>query len=500
MSVILADLIATYKESVQIFSSNTFIELEVILSNVSAAQFVNAYSALVKHAEKQPIQLLVDKVHNRMSDDKNIRHQTSRLTLIYKHSPDKTYQRVETVAMKKSRREPYVSDKYKVVLSTEEKINIDSDVLNDKSSSDIARIKVRNSFIWDKLPNWQIDITAVSQIKWSGRTDYLKNTIKSVFDSWMNEKNISVDKLSKFTSFEIEAEYIGNKSGNNKSDKNSNNKSDKNNDSTELTDKEIERVAIELLYIAQYGDKNESLIKKDEDIYDECSKLAQIISGKIFPNPTIKKIMNNPVELNVLNYMDIYPPLGWFITDKADGMHAVIFIYDGKLKVIIAGDALTIQPKKSLTAATTILDTEMVGNKFYVFDVIMLKDNNYGNFQFTRRVEVIPLAVEFVRDTFGIQIFAKPFKQFPIVVPETTSIYEEIRRPILEMFERQRDYEIDGLILNSPDATYKNTKMYKWKSETTIDFLAVKCPNGLLNKISQVWKLHFEPNALHKVI
>ena len=53
-----------------------------------------------------------------------------------------------------------------------------------------------------------------------------------------------------------------------------------------------------------------------------------------------------------------------------------------------------------------------------------------------------------------------------------------------ERADVKKEYKTDGIILVEPGKSYRETKNYKWKSlhDTTIDFLAMKCPKSIIGK------------------
>jgi SAM-dependent methyltransferase len=101
---------------------------------------------------------------------------------------------------------------------------------------------------------------------------------------------------------------------------------------------------------------------------------------------------------------------------------------------------------------------------------------------FQRRYEELEPAAKYLADITKLEISAKPFNRLPLVISETEKMDEELRKPIESMWNRTRPYEVDGLIFNSADAKYLDTKMLKWKPNNSIDFLAIKCPTSLLGQ------------------
>lgn len=465
----LAELINSAQQLDSIKTPTSKPELEIIIQppngrkmGINANEFIKVYTAISSDAKKHPVELMVDKIHSNIKDSSVVRFNNTRTTNIYIPKENEPgYKRVKMIRIIKKRYAPYEGEGFKVVLSTEEVFENEGQPGESAGQNDYARIKVRTAFTdWPKAPGWKIDITAVWGMPWPTQIKHLQTIIKNCFDSWkdVSAKDIGHAKLNKFNSFEIEAEYVG--------------------DYSKLDDKLILDVVTSINNIIQNKQVNEN----DDILYAEVANVAKLINHThIQPNMTVKKVSAAPIELNMNTWKQIYPPYGWYVTDKADGKRTIIHLFGNKL--IILSDSAKIITLTGSNQARTIVDSEEVDGKYYVFDVLFLKDSNISKFAFQRRYEEIEPAVKHIADVckdINIQIFAKPFNRLPIVVPETSRLDDEFRPPIEKMWLRDRPYEIDGLIFNSPDAAYTNTKMYKWKPKNSIDFLAIRCPASLL--------------------
>jgi len=428
---------------------NSNIELEIIITNgkssgVTAGQYKTIMDTLTNKNAVVNTQYMVDKIHSNVANA-GVKNNTFRLTMNYIKKPDGAgYSLKNTVKMNKKRFPPYEDAYYKVVLATEEILKQDSQsASNINNTNDLCRIKVRNTFTnIQSLEKWKVDVTAVFGIKWNSNAQQMNTIIRSTFDA---DKN-----LSKFNSFEVEAEYTGNEN---------------------MTIDEINRVAS---IIGEWVKNNNS---NDSIIYKEANELAEVVGRYKAPKLTIKRIMVNPVELNKDLYKDIFPPIGYYVTDKADGKRSVIFVRNNKLSIL--NDKLITKGLDNVPDIT-IVDTELINDIYYIFDVLYFQGTSYIKIPFQRRVTILDEAAEYLTKITGYKIVAKPFIRLPLLLSD--SLESELKKPIMTMFERKRDYEIDGLIINSADAGYFDTKMYKWKPENTIDFLAVKCPDIILGK------------------
>lgn len=323
---------------------------------------------------------------------------------------------------------------YKIVVSSEQKINT-------KFTSDervLIRVKQRHSFILNE--SWRIDMTTVRELMGS-EINILQDIIKNMFCA-PGSCEVSTNMPPK--KYEIEIEYIGTQK--------------------ELTTATIIESVNNILNLANPNHIDEAILQS------EISKVAQIIAphaGKY----GLKRLLPQVVSITRADYRDIYPPKGMYLTDKADGKRALAVIRDGKF-YFLADKLYNVEGESSAAnVAPTILDGEYIEStqKFYAFDAIIVDGLVVANDRFEKRLDYIQKAVD-IFQKFGIQVFAKPF---------THLTGENLEAEIKSVYERERPYDVDGLIFVSPKDSYMSTKNYKWKpsEHNTIDFLMRKIPN-----------------------
>lgn len=210
----------------------------------------------------------------------------------------------------------------------------------------------------------------------------------------------------------------------------------------------------------------------------------------------LKQLTPQVKTLTRVEYSEIYPPVGFFLTDKADGVHALAVLRDMRLVIVAPGSPTelleyalpsdTSSVMRARARGVTIIDGELVtdkkGPRFLAFDVVMLTGQPLHSQGFEVRVENLAAAVELaaaVREgPIPLRVEAKPFER--ISTDDPKSLVEQFKR----MHGRKRDYENDGIILYEPGNEYAKTRIFKWKpaEQNTIDFLAKRPPRELLGK------------------
>lgn len=208
----------------------------------------------------------------------------------------------------------------------------------------------------------------------------------------------------------------------------------------------------------------------------------------------LKKLTPQVIALTRGEYKDIYPPTGYYLLDKADGVRAIASVRDGRLLILadelleffapgFGPDGEAARSPAARVTSSTIVDGELVypggGAKpvFHAFDVIAVLGENVSAAGYETRVGRLEEAVGVLRD-FGLDARPKP------VVHLTASEPAELRDQFLSPAFERRPYGTDGRILVEPGKPYADTNAYKWKSlwDTTIDFLARRAPASVLGR------------------
>lgn len=338
--------------------------------------------------------------------------------------------------------------KYAVGLSREEPIE-KFPAENDST----VRFKARVSFTLTESP-WRLDITAIKMGSYSELSSKLKSIREGLFGKKLTPENI-VEELNHelVTGYEIEIEYTGGKSA-----------------------------------PANFDVINEvfGLINANYTSDMQYQGLIYAVAKLILPaaeqfrdqNYRLKQLSNQVEGLSLNSYYDgIYPPVGYFATDKADGKRCILY-YVGESSTLYAlfSDGMKSYP---VTTASEhqyiILDAEYIGDTYHAFDCMWFGQNLSAD-GFEKRVLSIEPAVAAL---CSVGVVAKKYVRL-------TSNLEEGFRAVGS--DAALMYPTDGVILTAPGASYSKTQNYKWKpyEMNTIDFLAVKCPKTLLGTLPYV--------------
>lgn len=220
----------------------------------------------------------------------------------------------------------------------------------------------------------------------------------------------------------------------------------------------------------------------------------------------LKRLAPQVAALTRGEYAAVYPPTGYFLLDKADGVRALASVRDGRLRILAdtlrevyapgfgppgaaapppgapRADAARVEP-------ATVVDGELVrgaggaggegggADVFYGFDVVAVLGENLARLGYEDRVARLAEAVGVLCD-FGVDARAKPVVRLTAAEPD--ALRAQFESPALA----GRPYVTDGRILVAPGAPYRDTRAYKWKPmrDTTIDFLARRAPPAALGR------------------
>jgi len=382
---------------------------------------------------------------------------------------------------------------YKVSLAIEEEI---APFASDGSA--LIRIKNRISFTGapkDIAENWRIDMTITRQIYGTDAgspNGPLKNIVDVMFGGKQSPRNLlevlglrgmQNVALQRVYNYEIEIEYIGKIENSSPSD--------------------VNAIIHGILKLSDPGYMQKALYQQQ----------IHFVAGFLYDSPSIvlryaqslglKQLTPQVRALTRGEYAEIYPPVGYWLTDKAHGVHALAIVRNGQL--ILLSDRLyeyyMPDMTKAMTDDATMVKTQergpsdraMVSNvsiadgellitgermEFFVYDVIANQGTHTAQEGFSIRLQQIGDIVKII-GSFGVMAQAKPYIQ--ISSPELASLKSYFH----DMSERkERPYSTDGLILVEPDKNYMDTRSYKWKpfADTTIDFLARRAPSSILGK------------------
>lgn len=360
---------------------------------------------------------------------------------------------------------------YKVALSLERE---DGKFVNDANSE--IRVKLRASFLFrgaGPSPVWRFDLTIVRQVLGEDAGE-VKNIAHEMFRAHRTTPATMLDDLGlrdphsvkrDLYRYEIEIEHVD--------------PSPEGRD--RLTPSAITGIAEEILRIANPDYLEEAVYQS------EVYKVAQLVikapgTLRRFEREWgLKKLAPQVVALTRAAYAKIYPPLGYYLTDKADGIRAIATGVGARLAVL--GDRLYEFSAASADSPRVVVDGELLPGgadappTFLGFDVIALGDQVVADLPFEDRVRRLPEAIALL-EKYGVKARGKTYEHLTSTDPK------HLEKQFRAIEQAPRPYEIDGLILVKPGRPYAETKSLKWKdlAHTTIDFLARRAPRSVLGK------------------
>jgi hypothetical protein len=387
---------------------------------------------------------------------------------------------------------------YSVALSSE---NADA-VPFDAGEGSLIRVKSRSSFAYSApavaFPGvnfeWRIDATVVRQIDGPSATSSLKTIVQTMFpegvaatpEKMLAELGLDADASKrKLYGFEIEAELVkatGQIAG----------------EANALIERKAgESKAVDALRPADVTSMANSILQLANPTHvSEALYQAEVyhIAGFVVQTPGLlrqyeyqlglKRLVPQVIALTRAGYREIYPPVGFYATDKTDGLRALVSVRGGVARILadklyeFSGGAEAAQH-----AGVTIVDAEYTPDPkkgegkgaVYVFDVIAVEGKSFAADGIEVRITHIDAAVAALR-AYGVDAHAKPYVEI------TSDDPEQLKKEFKSVLDAKRPYAIDGLILAKPGDDYFHTKAYKAKplEHNTIDFLVRKCPARLL--------------------
>lgn len=443
----LADMVAAFR------AGNHTYELEIRV-NVSRAVFERVYGALLAaHSKGDVREPQLNRTINFISISPTNEMSSGIRSINFESSPPVSTHYTKTRVMNNvTIRDSFLP--YRVGLSTEV-----GSAPEPVSHSAIVRVKARVSFEVVGRP-WRYDLTTTR----SGKFNEISAIIKDIREHFL-PRNMTVENFlqtidhGNADAYEIEIEYIG--------------------ENNELQPADL-NIVDDLFTLISPKFAHDMLYQ--EQIYNIATWILGKEAAEVYRRPThrLKRLLNDAIAMSKNDYSAVWPPVGWFITDKADGLRAVV-MRDGKMTYVIMSDSmLTYEGAEG--SGVTICDCEMIGDivgkyTLHVFDVMVLNNVNVSASGFETRITHIVDAAKIVSELLPVGCEASP-KVYERLGDDPT-IYEKTFRTV---YEREYPYSLDGLILVRPGDSYNDTLNYKWKplSQNTIDFVTVKCPKTML--------------------
>lgn len=437
-------------------SGSENIELEAKIQSLSPEMFAESLKNMAKQATLVEISTTINELSN-MTDENNVPY-----SCIKTYEYDNNAKISETCSTKKMLGMKFTSTndimKYTLAVSREAKASEQC-----RSFSAMFRFKIRISFIDPKNESWRYDYTLSQQLEQygniKGRIGETRNAMFSGIKSTMNIAEVLPIILAKNTQpnlrQEIEVERIA---------------------QTPISGRTEIDGALNILW-KTFGIGNATDDPRNKLIYE----VYELISGNAIQKKlTLKNTLNAAKSMTKSSYYsEIYPPIGWWVTDKADGERCLVYAKGDMVNVIYSN--FETAPVASGTLKN-IVDCELITTtsgkrKLGIFDVLYCNDQNLTNMPIEDRLGFAKTVLAQIAEPLkgiGIEAFIKDYVQ----------ISQPIEEAVLKVYNTKRDYKTDGLILTSQTGNYYETKNRKWKptEENTIDFMVIECPKTFLGK------------------
>ena len=204
--------------------------------------------------------------------------------------------------------------------------------------------------------------------------------------------------------------------------------------------------------------------------------LAQLLGSS---NRTLKSMLSKPSTLSKDKYnSEIYPPINWYITNKADGLRAIL----GEQGLLLGSKLISSKNSGHKKSSDGIIKNDSNKNG----GDRNTKNSGDNNFVYFLDCEVIDkniLVFDFIstnNQTLEERIQEMKKIKLPIIPGYSVELKHYFHITDLNVFREIRDYKFeylqDGYILSSNDRGYKRSKHYKIKAHQTIDFMVKKVP------------------------
>lgn len=321
----------------------------------------------------------------------------------------------------------------------------------DIGSDPLLRFKTRVS--WTRGP-WRLDVTLIHQEQMSAIGSALKKTKDAMFPASMTADNfLQMVDARIITQYECELEWIG---------------------KTQPTPEDFMIVDTVSSLVGTSG---------APDVLKQIAKYTT--PGAT--NLRFRGVINQAKSITKSEYTtDYFPPVGYYAVDKADGLRAIVIVNDAKCSIVFSTNVIefTRKDKVATTNSPTICDCEYITSDrigkpcvptLYIFDCIVLAGQKLG--VFNERVKHLEDAAFIIGAILGASGDDAPRVKCKKYWPLDAGMEAGFRAAI-----EPREYKLDGLIITSGGDPYMETRNLKWKpmNETTIDFMAMRCPARLL--------------------
>ena len=420
---------------------NTNIELEIRFQNISKIIFATLY-------ENSKIdEFTISKTINFINSNNKETSLIKEIDFTNEEKKEKIYKKERIISIPQENK--FLDQHYTVNVSSE--INNINDNFAISANTKI-RAKIRKSSFLDvQNLRWRFDFTVVYQCYGKDLKELkpIKDELFLKDIKYFIENNTFMTKeINNNIKYEFEVELM--------------------NSTTIPTSQDINNIT-EIIF-SYINPKYKEINKLETELKVVCEYICK--KDVRFNNITIKKLLPKVVSLTKNEYKSIFPPLGFYVTDKADGKRGIMIIKDDKYKIIT--DNVNEYASGSKNHDVYIFDGEFIEdlNIFYAFDIMVNANITVTHLKFSERLALLNKC-EF---KFAKEFVIKPYT----LLNDEKNLEEQITKNRVDFYKN--DTKFDGYIFVEDGNDYFATRMYKYKNiaHNTIDFLVKKVPEELL--------------------
>jgi len=333
--------------------------------------------------------------------------------------------------------------------------------------------------------NWDVKLSAIKKSAIRSVGPVMKAVVQEMFAGTVTSSFLETVAFNLVTQFNIDIVYTG--------------------DRATLTAEIINEVTADVFAMINPEYAAESIFRS------EVAAVAAVIIKnprliqQFRRNGSLKRLVNQAWALSRQSYASVFPPIGYYVTEKADGQRAVASIVgsrcrilSGRLDEYMGASGAALAPTTGLSADMTITDGELLADgRLLVFDVMVCEGQLLVDEPFSVRVTYLVEACEHINRVIAAATNSRNTDR-----PKTTASPklffrlndENIKERITAVYGQSYTYEIDGIMITPPDQTYALTQTLKWKptKDNTIDFLMIRMPNHLIGRGRAVRKPGYE--------
>lgn len=311
--------------------------------------------------------------------------------------------------------------------------------------NNIIRFRSRCSFnfVYNDT-KWRLDMTIIKQ----GILKDMEKSLPRLRNDFCN-KNINVETylnyIQTIDKYEIEIEYLD----------------------------DPNKITIDSFNVVNLIVQSDDSIKRQEVI----QKILKTLNKKSNGREEFRDLFPAVEALNRNKYKEIFPPIDYFATLKADGIKNWLFLDKNKLYTLNSNVGTE---TNVVSSSTIIVDTEFTHDTYYIIDVLYF-GNSVCDEPFSVRKTHIDAAINVLKDYVKVDV--KPIVPLFHFENDQTEEYNKfLEKQIKSLYLKKHEFEIDGIILTQGDKPFDSTISYKWKpyEHNTIDFYCIKMPDDLI--------------------